>query len=75
MQKEIKYTPVFSDLEGIFEEVSKELSKISFNDNVKMAEKTISTGQMPVSSVDGKKSRTKKVREYVDISQNDPENL
>ena len=37
----IKYKPVFSDLGKIFEEVSQELAKPTFSENMKIVEKAI----------------------------------
>ena len=69
----MKYTPVFNDLESIFSEIEKEIAQPSFSDNVKLTEKAIRNNQDPPQGQ--KKQKRNKVREYVDLDQEDHEKL
>ena len=71
----IPYSRIFDDLDKIFEDVSQDLSRSTFSDTVKTAQKAVDQNQPIVRDPERKRGKNRKVREYVDICQDDPEQL
>ena len=71
----IPYTRIFDDLDKVFEEVSQDLTRSTFSDTVKTAQKAIDKNEPIVRDPERKRGKNRKVREYVDICQDDPEQL
>ena len=69
----VPYKRIFDDLDKVFEEVTQDLTKLNFNESVKNAQKAIDHNQTLI-KMEKKKSK-RRVREYVDICQDDPDQL